>query len=170
MHRLTVQSIWQCLLPCLFLTACARPIAAPQPQVFRNPQAPIYSSAVLTPQRLAGHWVQVAGFGPGGVLPCGPGFVDIADGKVTWRLCLDTERSGSGPIVPGKPGRFAVTGLADLWVLWVDGDDRTLVIGTPSGQFGFVLNRQAGLPPDRLRAVRDILTFNGYDLAAFRAF
>ena len=154
----------------LLLAACGRPAVPPAPHVFRNAQAPIYSSAVLEPQRIAGHWVQVAGFGPRGQLPCGPGVLDIAEGQATWRLCLDQERSGSGPIVPGKPGRFAVKGLGDLWVLWADGDYRTLVIGTPSGQFGFVLNRDASLPPDRARAVRDILTFNGYDMAAFKVF
>ena len=150
---------------CLGLAACARPEAAPQ--VFRNAQAPIYSSAVLEPSRIAGHWVQVAGFGD---LPCGPGFADIAGGQITWRLCLDTERSGSGPIIPGKPGRFAVKGMADWWVLWVDGDYRTMVIGTQSGQFGFVLNREPDLPADRARAVRNIFDFNGYDPAALQFF
>lgn len=153
------------LILCLGLAACARPDAAPQ--VFRGAQAPIYSSAVLDLGRIAGHWVQVAGFGD---LPCGPGYADIAGDQITWRLCLDAERSGSGPIIPGKLGRFAVEGMADWWVLWVDGDYRTLVVGTPSGAFGFVLNRDASLPADRARAVRDILTFNGYDPAAFKVY
>lgn len=153
----------------LLLAACARPVA-PTPQVFRAAGAPIYSSAVVEQARMDGHWVQVAGFGPGGVLPCGPGAVDIAAGGVDWTLCLDRPRRGASPMIAGKPGRFAVEGMADWWVLWVDGDYRTMVIGTPSGQFGFVLNRTGDLPADRARAVRDILTFNGYDLAAFGVF
>ena len=72
-------------------------------------------------------------------------------------------RSGAGPMVAGKPGRFAVDGMANWWVLWVDGDYRTMVIGTPDGSFGFVLNREASLPADRLQAVRDIARFNGYN-------
>jgi apolipoprotein D and lipocalin family protein len=73
-------------------------------------------------------------------------------------------------MLSGKPGRFAVDGMDDWWVLWADGDYRTLVIGTPSGRFGFVLNRESLLPADRLRAVRDIVRFNGYrseDMAVF---
>ena len=96
---------------------------------------------------------------------------DFTADAMRWDLCLsDGRHSGAAPLVPGKPGRFAVKGLGDVWVLWADGDYRTLVIGTPSGQFGFVLNRDAVLPADRLNAVRDILRFNGYrieDLVVF---
>ena len=141
------------------------PRPAPAPPVYRDTQAQIYSSAVLETARLQGHWVQVAGFGTG---DCGPGVVDIAAGQVTWTLCLDKLRSGSGPMVPGKAGRFGVAGMADWWLLWVDGDYRTMVVGTPAGQFGFVLNREASLPGDRTKAVQDILTFNGYDVGKLR--
>jgi apolipoprotein D and lipocalin family protein len=82
---------------------------------------------------------------------------------VRWTLCLaDGVNSGSSAMQSGKPGRFAIEGSDDWWVLWADADYRTLVIGTPSGRFGFVLNRDPALPPDRLQAVRDILRFNGY--------
>ena len=161
MHRL----IMICLL---VLTACA-PRPAPVAPSFRAPTAPIYSSAVLDPSRIEGHWVQVAAFATD-PLPCGPGQVDIADGQIRWTLCLDGERSGAGPLVPGKAGRFSVARMQDWWVLWVDGDYRTMVIGTPSGQFGFVLNRAAALPADRAKAVRDLFKFNGYDLDLLRFF
>lgn len=115
---------------------------------------------------MAGHWVQVATFAPDGTPPCPPGQVDMADGRVQWDLCLPTGRqSGDSAFVPGLPGRFAVESMADWWVLWVDADFRTMVIGTPSGAFGFVLNRQAQIPTDRATATRDILRFNGYDTA-----
>lgn len=152
------------VLGLLVLLGCGhRP--EPAPPALRNPDAPIYSSAVLEPARMQGHWVQVAGFAD-----CGPGSVDIAEGMVRWSLCLDHLQSGAGPLVPGKPGRFAVTGMQDWWVLWVDGDYRTLVIGTPSGRFGFVLNRAPTLPGDRVRAVRDIFRFNGYNPDMLRFF
>jgi apolipoprotein D and lipocalin family protein len=57
---------------------------------------------------------------------------------------------------------------AEWWVLWVDADYRTLVVGTPSGSFGIILNRTADLPPDRLAAARDVLAWNGYDLTRLR--
>lgn len=145
----------------LILTACGpRPDAVPQ--AFRNPEAPIYSSAVLEPDRMRGRWVQIAGFGTA-PLTCVPGEVVIAGGDLRWSLCLDRPQSGAGALILGKPGRFGVPGMDDWWVLWVDGDYRTMVIGTPSGQFGFVLNRELALPADRARAVRDIFDFNGYD-------
>ncbi len=133
---------------------------------FRQPDAPIYSSAVLEVARLTGPWRQVATFAPDGQAVCGPGAVDIAAGMLRWDLCLaDGWRSGAGVLHPGKPGRFTVKGMADWWVLWADGDYLTLAIGTPSGGFGFVLNREAFLPPDRLKAVSDIFRFNGYRIA-----
>ncbi len=55
-------------------------------------------------------------------------------------------------------------------MLWADADYRTLVVGTPSGQFGFVLNRGATLPPDRLKAAKDIARFNGYAIDMFVVF
>jgi apolipoprotein D and lipocalin family protein len=73
-----------------------------------------------------------------------------------------------GPLQPTGPGRFVIAGQ-EWWVLWADGDYRTLVIGTPSGRFGFVLNRAGGISADRMRAAREILEWNGYDLAQFRA-
>lgn len=159
MHRLIAICV-------LMLVGCA-PRPAPVVATFRDPGAPIYSSAVLDPARIQGHWVQVAGFA---AADCGPGTVDIGESDVRWSLCLDAARSGAGPLVHGKPGRFAVQGMQDWWVLWADGDYRTLVIGNPSGQFGFVLNRDESLPADRVKAVKDILKFNGYHLDKLRFF
>ena len=71
----------------------------------------------------------------------------------------------AGELTQIGPGRFALPGLADpLWVLWADTDVRTIVIGTPSGRFGMILNREAHLPPDRMTAAREVLAWNGYDL------
>ena len=151
------------------LAACnAKPVAAP---AFRDAGEPIYSSAVLDPARLAGHWVQVATFAPGGRARCGPGQLDVSGLQASWDLCLAGGAiGGAGPMVPGKPGRFDVAGMPVWWVLWADADYRTMVIGTPSGSLGFVLNRDAALPADRLKAVRDILNFNGYNLDTFVVF
>ncbi|MEO8242853.1 MAG: lipocalin family protein [bacterium] len=157
----------------LLLAACARPAGSPPQQSFRTDGALMYSSAVLETAKLSGHWVQVATYAAVAAAGCAPGTVDFSDQarQVAWTLCLSgRETNGAGSFVPGKAGRYSVEGMADWWVLWADADYRTLVIGTPSGKFGFVLNRTAGLPPDRLKAVRDILTFNSYkpaDLVVF---
>lgn len=149
----------------LALAGCAAPSPVPQ-GAFRDTGAQIYSSAVLEPARLAGRWKQVAGFGtPGG---CAPGGVEMSRSgsalRAAWRLCLSgQETRGSGPMAPAGPGRFAVGGQV-WWVLWADADYRTLVIGTPDGGFGFVLDRTGGISGDRMTAARGILEWNGYDL------
>lgn len=160
MHRL----IWVAVLA---LVACGPRLPPAQPVVYRDAGAQIYSSAVVETARLAGRWVQVAGFARAD-MPCGPGVVDIAGGRISGSLCLDGPTPAQGAMEAGKPGRFAVAGMEPWWLLWVDADYRTMVVGTPSGRFGFVLNREGGLPGDRATAVRDILGFNGYDLGALR--
>ena len=166
MHRLT-------LAVAVLLTACHAAPPPPAPQTgFRPADAPIYSSAVLDRARLDGHWQQVAGMGadcpPD---PANPDAVEITGDQMRWSLCLNGVRQGgSRALVMTKPGRFDVAGSAPWWVLWADGDYRTLVIGTPSGSMGFVLNRDADLPADRQKAAVDILRFNGYDTAQLRFF
>lgn len=156
----------------LFLAACGP--SGPVPQgAFRTNTAPIYSNAVLQTGRLAGRWGQVAAFALPGGAACRPGGVDISPGLQTaGRLCLSgREVAVSGQLVPTGPGRLALRGADPRgigqawWVLWVDDGYRTVVIGTPSGDFGFILDRSGVLPPDRRRAAEDILAWNGYDPA-----
>ena len=173
----------------LLLGACAVP--APGGGAFRAPSAPIYSSASLDPARLTGRWSQVAAFAQPGAPGCGPAGVDIAEEgaglRIAGTLCLDGRRLAvAGRLAPAGPGRLAFGGASrpapeggsrralagsgprelgqPWWVLWADTDVRTLVVGTPSGAFGFILDRGA-LPADRAVAARQILAFNGYDTA-----
>lgn len=67
-------------------------------------------------------------------------------------------------------GRYKVaentgTGIADLWVLWSDVSNTTLILADPHGQLAWILHRSPRIPQDRLRAARDILEFNGYSTA-----
>ena len=152
----------------LTISACVAKSPAPPQGAYRAKGAEIYSSAVLDRSRLPGRWAQVATFGPAS---CRPGGVEIAaSGQTSFRLCLGgRDVKGAGVLQPAGPGRFAVAGQ-EWWVLWADGDYRTLVIGTPSGGFGFVLNRGGTISADRMRAAREILEWNGYDLAQFQTF
>ena len=147
------------------LAACATP--APPSAGFRAVGVPIYSNATMDPAVLAGVWQQAATFGAA----CTPGRVEIgSDLRLSGRLCLD------GRVVPVSgvlravgPGRVQLSGAdpggigAPWWVLWIDSGARTLAIGTPSGIFGFVLNRGGPLPEDRFRAAAELFDFNGYE-------
>lgn len=162
------------------LAACASP--APKATTYRDAGLGLYSNASFDVSRLAGDWAQVAAFAPANGADCPPGaarFAPRADGPLdlALRLCLSgREQTFSGPAEVVGPGRFVLSGADPMglgepwWVLWVDTDYRTLVIGTPSGRFGFILNRGGRLPQDRLTAARDILDWNGYDLTRLRVF
>jgi apolipoprotein D and lipocalin family protein len=163
----------------LALAACARP--APQTGVlsFRAPGTAIYSNAVTNPAALAGRWRQVAEFAAPGAAPCAAGGLTVTPDGAGLRIAADLCLAGqvarhSGPVEVTGPGRLRAGGAdpaglgVEWWVLWVDADLRTLVLGTPSGRYGMILNRDAVLPPDRAAAARDILAWNGYDLTRLR--
>lgn len=156
MHRLI-------LALALALTACT---PAPQVAGFKRPDAPIYSAAAFSAPRIEGDWQQAATFSTGKGAGCRAGGLRFADAGgglvVSGSLCLDGQVVPvSGPVLVTGPGRLAVPGMEDWWVIWVDADYRTLAVGTPSGRFGFILDR-GKIGPDRLTAATEIFDFNGY--------
>lgn len=166
-------------LALLLLAACTRPEPPAAEMSFRTPGTPIYSNAVTAPGALAGQWRQVAEFAAPGAAPCAAGGLTITPDGAALRIMADLCLAGrvvahSGPVEVTGPGRLRATGAdpaglgVEWWVLWVDADLRTLVLGTPSGRYGMILNRDAVLPPDRAAAARDILAWNGYDLTRLR--
>lgn len=152
----------------LVLAGCvAKPVADAG---FRAKGAPIWSAAAFQPAQVAGTWMQVADFRTSG--GCGAGAVEIVpegqDLRLSGTLCLAGKAekvSGTAPLI--GPGRLRVKG-EDWWVIWVDVGYRTMAIGTPSGRFGFILDRGA-IPGDRLNAAREIFDFNGYRTEALTA-
>ena len=144
------------LVLCALLAACTRPAPVDPPvTLFRDMNAPIGSTTRGGPADMAGNWLVQAAY-PGG--PFGPG-----DGVV-----LDFAADGSGamnslPVQMTLPNRW-LAGGADYWVLWVDDDFRTAVIGTPTGAFGWIMDRPGAASADRTRAAREVLDFSGYDL------
>lgn len=153
------------LLTALLLAACA-PKPVPEAAVYRDTSRQVFSIAAFDPSRISGPWVQVAGFGEachGGSMQIGP--------VTSYALCLpDGVKNGTAQMSASMPGRFDLPGVGPFWVLWADADNRTLVIGAPSGRYGMILNRDANLPPDRLTAARDILKFNGYDVTKLHVY
>lgn len=159
------------LLMLAMLAGCSTPVL--EEQSYRKAGAPIYSIAAFDPARLPGTWTEVASFAPEGTR-CRPGGLTITRGagglQASGRLCRAGHEVGqNGKLSPIGPGRLWLSGADEpLWVVWVDTDYRTLVLGTPSGHFGWILNRGGALPPDRLKAAREILDWNGYDLSKLR--
>ena len=153
------------------LVACA---PSPRPQPGYRQDAPITSIVFFDPARFAGDWVEVAAFRPAASRACPAGragFTPRPDGGLAFALssCAGadpTDRSGIDTLT--GPGRLTMTEGSHTevwWILWVDEAYRTAVIGMPSGRIGLILNRDRQIPPDRMRAARDILAWNGYDLA-----
>ncbi len=141
----------------LLLMACAKPAPVVAPVTyFRDPATPIGSTTRGGPYDMAGNWRVQAAY-PGGIF--GPG-----DG-----VNLDFAADGTGvlnglPLQVVMPNRW-VAGGVEYWVLWVDDDFRTAVIGTPTGAFGWIMDRPGAASGDRTRAAREVLDFSGYDLA-----
>ncbi|MDO8883453.1 MAG: lipocalin family protein [Pseudotabrizicola sp.] len=159
-------------LALVVLAGCAPKTAPPEAVSYRPSGAPIWSNAQFDQARLVGNWRQSAAFATTG--GCAPGGAEIGGQAgaltVNARLCLSGQDVRlTGPLQAIGPGRFRAGGQ-EWWVIWVDTDYRTLAIGTPSGAFGFILNRGGALPRDRLTAAREIFDFNGYDTRLLQAF
>jgi apolipoprotein D and lipocalin family protein len=169
-----------CLLVLAGLAAC---VTAPESPGLRNINAPISSQVDVTAARMAGDWVirrswpgslQLAAQDPalrftraekGLRVSGGKRVGDSAGNAVISPFSTELEARG--------PGRFRdvggkVFGAAELWVLWMDADDRTMAIGTPGGAFGWVMDRRANGGHDRIKAASEIMEWMGYDLSQAR--
>ena len=160
-----IKNIWVMLW--LMLASCTEITPVERPS-YRNLSAPITSVALFDLAQFSGSWQVISAYGNS---YCG---LDIAmDGSAAkW-----AERGCAGALIVGiatviGPGRFNVNSGANKeyehWVMWVDQSYRTAVVGTPDGSFGMILNRDGNIPADRMKAARDILDWNGYDLSQLK--
>ncbi|WP_299370716.1 lipocalin family protein [uncultured Tateyamaria sp.] len=149
------------LLLWLALGACA---PAPQEAFelpLRNPTVPIGAISRFDLGAFAGDWQVRESAGGAWILTR---FSVDAD-SMDWR-----EVCGAGPahgrINLRAPGILRVTyedGVQrDIWVVWIDPDHRTAALGTPEGDFGFVVTRTDSVRRDQVTAARQVLDFNGY--------
>ena len=150
--------------------------------VYRDQDAPIGAIASFAPDRFLGRWHEVARFPVAFEAGCAGAIADYTarpDGLIGVRnSCLDASgavtRQIEGTARVVGPGRLKVSFPsvpfveADYWVLWVDQDYRTAVVGAPDGRAGWILNRTPDISPDRMVAAREILDFNGYDLSRLK--
>jgi len=147
-------------MACL-LAACA----GGQPDGFRDADRPLGASTRFDTAAFSGDWLVVARFG---ALPEGglrfettPLGVEISGAAMPELNGLYRE-GAAGVLSPLSAGQ------EPLVVMWVDADFETAAIGTASGSFGAVIDRDGVLPADRAAAARDILNFYGWDTTALQ--
>ncbi len=163
------------LMALVLLTACSAPDQDPRvaPGMLRNPTAPIASQADVTQARLSASWIVRQQFvgapAPLGstltLAPAGPaGDLRLQATGANCAACPVTET-----LLKTGPGRWRAAGdtqfpTDELWALWMDGDNRTVAIGTPTGRFAWIMDRQAEGGADRIASARDILDWYGFDI------
>jgi apolipoprotein D and lipocalin family protein len=142
----------------------------------RDASAPISSTTRLDSSRLTGDWYEilygyVSSDGPRYVYSRIPFIIErVAPEKLNVSYPNATEVDDfewNG----GDLGRFDAVSQnrrRNVWVLWIDEDHQTVVLGNPQGSFAQILNRTPTLRADRLQAAKDILEFNGYDLSQLK--
>ena len=163
------------LLIALLLAGCTSvgPEEPPMPQIsYRDSSVAISSSTRFDPQRFAGTWTRLASFNPeyDGAACKEIRFTPMPDGRMAVAGCQPSQGRAAGTVLYTLApfSRLEAEGAEPIWILWVAEDFGTAVLGTPSGSFGWILNRGDGIRPDRFRAARELLDFNGYDTARLR--
>ncbi len=145
------------------------------PDFFRDTDIPLASTTRFAAADFDGFWHMRATFAYEGdeVLRGGVDFRAV--GQRIAQVAIHGEKRGGRvgleevyDVEQTAPGRFTFGTLpyaTEYWVLWVDADYRTAVIGTPSGSFGWILDRSRSGGEDRIKAAREILDWMGYDMA-----
>lgn len=145
----------------MVLSACA-----PSPPAgFRDTDRPIGATARFDKNAFSGDWLIVSRF----EAPASGRITFGAEGD-TLQVSSDAVPIINGPYREGVPGELLPLSEAQepLIVMWVDADFETAAIGTASGSFGAVIDRDGALPADRVQAARDILEFYGWDTSALQ--
>ncbi len=162
----------------LVLVACGAPAPAPQWPSFRDRTANIASQTDVAASRMEGDWVIRQAFagqpGPRARVRFRATGANELEMVTPLIGCRDGQCAPDESVLllqPSGPGRWqAVPGQAvlydaEFWVLWMDGDSRTAAIGTPSGQFGWIMDKSATEGADRITAAREVMEWFGYDLS-----
>lgn len=150
MYRLSLALLALALL----VSGCA---PAPEAGGARDARAPIASQLDASAARLAGDWVIRASWSE----TARPGermHLRAGQGGALWLGEMALPAQGQGRF--GGRG-----GIPEWWVLWLDADNRTAAIGTPGGEFGWIMDRRARGGHDRIAAAKDIMQWAGYDKA-----
>ena len=145
------------MLSLLPLLACEMSQPEPFEIGLRNPTAPLGGTTRFDVARFAGNWSTLYCLG---VCATEIRYDVSADGGLIRRADgVETIMNVSAPGVLRE-----IDGPGTLVVMWIDEGFRTAAIGDADGRWAAILDR-AGGSPDRIQAARDILDFNGWDVA-----
>ena len=130
---------------------------APKAPPLRDPKVSISSQVDVTAKRMAGDWVVRVSLSetarPGERLTLRAG-----QGGGLWLGEIALPDRGQGRFGGGG-------GVPEWWVLWLDAGNRTAAIGTPGGEFGWIMDRRASGGEDRIKAAKEIMQWVGYDMS-----
>jgi apolipoprotein D and lipocalin family protein len=164
----------------LVLGACVAKPTAPVPDgpSYRDQNALIGVTSRFDADKFSGLWYVRAGFDPA-ISRMAFRMIDTPKGQ-TMRLGVFV-CDGAGvcgdyaqdlPAAKNGKGRYSVKMPNDqtreFWVLWVDEGFRTAVLGNKQGDFGWIVDRSTTGGADRIKAAREILDFNGYNVSLLR--
>ncbi len=158
------------ILPLLILAACGTS--------YRDKSVPMSTVSNFDAARYVGLWYEIARFTVSFQKGCTATTAEYASLGADTVSVLNTCRDGApdGPIeqIAGVaeivgPGQLKVSFdnvpfvRGDYWVLWVDDNYTTAVVGVPSGGAGWILARTPEISDDRRAEAEAILKANGYD-------
>lgn len=159
------------LVGLLILAGCsAEPVATSDG--YRDQSVAITSSTRFDAAQFAGDWTVIEQFTELAPRPVKLSFTPRGAGFAFSVDFLDSNEAPPSGIPPflayeiAGPGQMQPQGQGHvMWVLWVDEDHRSAVLGNPDGSMGRIINRTPNMRADRLRAAREVLAFNGYDVS-----
>lgn len=127
----------------------------------RNPTAPLGGTSRFDVTRFAGDWETVGCLGG---CDAQVSYIEATDGVLVRAVGEDqTPYTISAPGVLREMG-----GEGTLVVMWIDEGFRTAAVGDADGRWAAILNRGRTGGADRIRAAREILDFNGWDVSQLR--
>ncbi len=142
-------------------------------ELHRDQKRNISSTTRFDAERFSGRWVIRGEFAhPENAPTYGAVSFRQSGGKIN---SIDVSSGSSSAehyaVTQPELGRIVVGNApfeTQYWVLWVDADYRTAAIGTPSGSFGWIIDRSRAGGEDRIKAARDVLGANGYNLSRLK--
>lgn len=150
---------------------------------YRDDSVPITSFADLDVGRYSGLWYEIASFPvpfQAGCVATTAEYAVLEPGRISVRnTCREDTLDGPIKQIEGEasvtgPGQLAVRFYsvpfinAPYWVLWVDENYQTAVVGSPSGRAGWILGRTPEIDPAQYQAALAVLVSNGYDVSQIR--